>query len=134
MKSAYPKDLFVEPVAWRTTWSGRRSRILVTKAGARQERAERTLDTLTELCERRNQKGRGKGMPEQEAIALAKFPERVAAIVGKTFVCIGSDAYEGKGLTDDQAISMIKDLLDELDEGIVERNMKKSITRLRRVS
>lgn len=108
---------------------------VIRTRSAREIFDERVQDTLIELCERRQRKGRirVKDMPEQHAIALAKLPERVAAIVGKTFSVIGSDAFD-RGLADDQAIAMIKDLLDELDEGIIERNQNKSLARLRRVS
>lgn len=74
-------------------------------------------------------------MPEAYAIALRKFPERVAAIAAKTFAVKGADAFdEGKGLADDQAISMIIDLLFELDPKLIERNQNKSLARLRRAS
>lgn len=122
-------------LAARITASGRRSCIAQTRAEAGQEREERTLDTLVSLCERRHEKGRITGMPEQHAVAIAKFPERVAAIIGKTFAVIGPDAFdERKGLSDDQAVSMIADLLHDLDPGLIERNQNKRLATLRRAS
>jgi hypothetical protein len=120
----------------RITWSGRKSKVLITKAQVRQERIERTLDTLTRLSRIRKAKGRTQGMPEDYAIALAKFPDRVAAIVGKTFVVRGSDAFDetklakGEVLSDDEALAKLKDLLDELNPTLIERNKKKSLKSL----
>lgn len=54
------------------------------------------------------------------------FPERVAAIIGKTFSVRGDD-FE---FSDDEANLMIKDLLDELDPKLIERNKKKRLSRM----
>lgn len=64
-------------------------------------------------------------MAEEYAKKLAKLPDRVAAIVGKTYSERG-DAFE---LADDQAMGMIRDLLFELDETIIERNKNKRLAR-----
>jgi hypothetical protein len=78
------------------------------------------------LAERRIQKGKGvKWMPEEYAVRLAKLPERMAAIVGKTYRVQGDSAP----LADDTAVSMICDLLDELDETLIERNKDKRLSR-----
>lgn len=60
----------------------------------------------------------------QSAMYL-KFPERVAAIVGKTYAVMG-DEFK---LSDDEALTRIRDYLDELDETLVERNKKKRLSR-----
>ena len=72
-------------------------------------------------------------MAEEHAISVGKFPERVAAVVGKTFLVMGADAFT-KGLTDDEAIALIKDLLQEVDPSLIERNKNKSLSRLKRAS
>ena len=72
-------------------------------------------------------------LAEEYAVKASLFPERVARVVGKTFSVIGSDAFD-RGLADDQAIAMIKDLLDEMDQHLIERNKNKSIARLKRAS
>ncbi len=59
----------------------------------------------------------------QSAMYL-KFPERVAAIVGKTYAVMG-DEFK---LSDDEALTRIRDYLDELDETIIERNKKKRLS------
>ena len=54
-----------------------------------------------------------------------KFPERVAAIVGKTYAVRGDDFK----LSDDEALTRIRDLLEELDERIIVRNKNKRLSR-----
>jgi hypothetical protein len=84
----------------------------------------RVMDMLREIA--RRQIGRGKGvkwMPEEYAVKLKKFPERVAAIVAKTYAELGDSAQ----ISDDEAVSRIRDLLNELDENIIERNRKKKL-------
>lgn len=53
------------------------------------------------------------------------FPERVATIVGKTYSVRGDDFI----YSDDVANLMIKDLLDELDPTLIERNKNKRLSR-----
>lgn len=62
---------------------------------------------------------------KNQAASYLKFPERVAAIVGKTYAVMG----DGFKLPDDEALTRIRDLLDELDETLVERNKKKRLSR-----
>lgn len=78
-----------------------------------------------ELARRRNQR---RGIPmdaEKYATRLAKLPDRIAAVVGKTYAVKG-DAFE---IADDQAVMMIRDLIDELDETLIERNKNKRLAR-----
>jgi hypothetical protein len=49
-----------------------------------------------------------------------RFPEKVAAIIAKTYAECG----DGAVLSDDIALMRIKDLLLELDEGIIRRNTR----------
>lgn len=64
-------------------------------------------------------------VPQDYATKLAKLPDRIAAIVGKTFTVQGDTAQ----MADDQALSMIRDLLEELDSQIIERNKNKKLAR-----
>jgi hypothetical protein len=59
------------------------------------------------------------------ATRLAKLPDRIAAIVGKTYTVQGDEA----SMADDQALSMIRDLLEELDPTVVTRNKNKRLAR-----
>jgi len=59
------------------------------------------------------------------ATKLAKLPDRIAAIVGKTFTVQGDEA----SMADDQALSMIRDLVEELDDQVIERNKNKKLNR-----
>ena len=61
---------------------------------------------------------------EQTANYL-KFPDRIAAIVGKTYAVMGDDFK----LSDDEALARIRDKLDELDSTLIERNKKKRLSR-----
>ena len=63
---------------------------------------------------------------EQQSVKLIKFPERVAAVIGKTYSIRGDDP---KVIPDDEAIMRIRDLLDELDDTVVERNKNKRLSR-----
>ncbi|HQU82974.1 MAG TPA: hypothetical protein PKY59_07620 [Pyrinomonadaceae bacterium] len=54
-----------------------------------------------------------------------KFPERIAAIIGKTYAVRGDDFK----LEDDVALTRIRDLLEELDETIIDRNKNKRLSR-----
>ncbi|HYP29382.1 MAG TPA: hypothetical protein VE262_21910 [Blastocatellia bacterium] len=64
-------------------------------------------------------------VPEEAAVKLAKLPERIAVIVGKTYVVKG----DGAELADDEALGMICDLLNELDETLIPRNKDKRLAR-----
>jgi hypothetical protein len=81
---------------------------------------------VQELALRRLKKGKVKGMAEEYAKQLQKFPDRVAAICGKTFACAGDSAP----MSDDEALNRIKDLLNELDETIIDRNKGKRLARV----
>lgn len=50
-----------------------------------------------------------------------KLPDKVAAIIAKTYVECGDNAL----LSDDIALMRIRDLLLELDEGIIKRNSRR---------
>lgn len=60
----------------------------------------------------------------KQATDLMKFPERVAAIVGKTYAVMGDDFK----LEDDIALAMIRDKLEELDPTLIQRNKNKRLT------
>ncbi len=62
----------------------------------------------------------------RQAINLVRFPERVAAVVGKTYAIMGDDFK----LSDDEALTRIRDLLEELDGTLIERNKKKRLSRI----
>ena len=62
---------------------------------------------------------------KSQANDYLKLPERIAAIVGKTYSVMGDDFK----MSDDEAITRIRDLLDELDETLIERNKKKRLSR-----
>jgi hypothetical protein len=62
---------------------------------------------------------------KQDVLGILKFPERVAAIVGKTYAVMGDDFK----LADDEANMMIRDLLEEYDEGIIRRNKNKRLSK-----
>lgn len=63
--------------------------------------------------------------PEEYARWLAKLPDRVAAVIGKTYAVMG----DGFQVADDQAVMMIRDLLDEGDESLIPRNANKKLVR-----
>lgn len=82
------------------------------------------LSFIVALAERRIQKGKGVIlMPEEYAVALARLPERIAAIVGKSYA-VQQDAAT---LADDEALGRIRDLLIELDPKIIDRNKNKRL-------
>lgn len=98
--------------------SGRRPR---TKVNRRE-----VVRFARELARRRIQKRRGILMDaEQYAKWLAKLPDRIAAVVGKTYAVMG-DVFE---IADDQAVMMIRDLIEEGDETLIERNKNKRLAR-----
>lgn len=85
------------------------------------------LPWLKRLAGKRISKGKGVNlMPEEYAVKLAKLPDRVANIVGKTYSERGDDAE----LADDTAVGRIRDLLLELDETIIQRNKNKRLPRI----
>lgn len=64
---------------------------------------------------------------EEYAVKLTKLPDRIAAIVGKTYAEQGDAA----SLADDEALMMIRDYLTELDDTLIPRNKNKRLSRLR---
>lgn len=62
---------------------------------------------------------------EEYANKVAKLPDRVAAVVGKTYAVRG-DAAE---MADDEALMRIRDLTDEIDPTLIERNKNKRLSR-----
>lgn len=91
-------------------------------------RSQRRFWAITELLEQIYKK-KGvmilKGAVKNQAENYLKFPERVAAIVGKTFAVEGDDFK----LEDDVALTRIRDLLNELDPTLIPRNRKKKLSR-----
>ncbi|HKV41696.1 MAG TPA: hypothetical protein VJX67_21005 [Blastocatellia bacterium] len=70
------------------------------------------------------EKGRGgTNMPEELAIKMRRLPDRLAAIVGKTFAIQGDDA----SLPDDEALTRIAELLSDIDPHLVARNKGKRL-------
>ena len=65
------------------------------------------------------------GRAEEQATKLVKLPDRVATVIGKTYAVRG-DAWE---IDDSQALGMIRDLLDEIDETLMDRNKDKRLIR-----
>ena len=57
------------------------------------------------------------------ATKLAKLPDRIAAIVGKTYAENGDSAT----IADDEALMRIRDLLVELDPTLIQRNKNKKL-------
>jgi hypothetical protein len=64
------------------------------------------------------------------ATQLAKLPDRIAAILGKS-VAVKGDAFD---LDDAEALIMILDIINELDSTLIERNKDKKLARFRRPS
>lgn len=62
-------------------------------------------------------------MADEMATKLLRLPDKIAAIVGKTFAVRGDDA----DLSDEQALIRIRDLIEEIDEKIIDRNKKKRL-------
>lgn|ERR671921_1561487 len=63
---------------------------------------------------------RARREPDLEPQTQKRFYQLVAVIVGKTYAECG----DGATLSDDVAIMLIRDLLLELDAGIIRRNKK----------
>lgn len=85
---------------------------------------QRFLTVCRAVHGRKPRKGQRWVESKMETMKLLKFPERVAAIVGKTFAVRGDD-YK---LADDEALMRIRDLLEELDPKILERNKNKRLS------
>ena len=63
---------------------------------------------------------------DEHSVQLLKFPERVAAILGKTYAVRGDDFK----LSDDEALTRIRDLCDEMDDALIARNKDKRLSRI----
>lgn len=84
------------------------------------------IEFLRARAQRRIEKGKEvKWMPEEYAVKVAKLPDRIAAIVGKTFAEMGDAAT----IADDEGLMKIRDLLLELDDTLIERNKNKRLLR-----
>jgi hypothetical protein len=91
------------------------------------EHARAIHEFLVRVGSRRIQKGKGvmNMSAEEYAVRLRKFPERVAAVVGKSYAARGDSAE----LADDECLMRIRDLLDELDDTLIERNKNKKLAK-----
>jgi hypothetical protein len=65
------------------------------------------------------------------ATKLAKLPDRIAAILAKTYAVIGDEAFK-TGISEDVANVMILDLINDLDSTLIKRNANKRLARSRR--
>ncbi|PYS89011.1 MAG: hypothetical protein DMF64_19085 [Acidobacteria bacterium] len=84
------------------------------------------FEFLLRLARRRFLKKGEKGMAAEEyAMKVAKLPDRVAAIIGKTYAEQGDAAT----LADDEALMMVRDLLLEIDDTLIDRNKNKRLSR-----
>lgn len=96
---------------------------------SRPEVRRRVMAILLELAKRRTEHFEGrKGVArvaEEYAAKLAKLPDRVAVIIGKTYSEIG-DEFE---VSDDTAVGMIRDLLYDIDPSLIEQNKNKKLSR-----
>lgn len=63
-------------------------------------------------------------MPQEQTDLIIKLPVKLAKIVGKTYAVCG----DGAKLADDEALTRIRDLLDEIDPEIISRNKNKRLT------
>lgn len=119
----------------RTSYRGRFAGVFCPICGAR-GRAKRQLgqwDWLADFAlavarKRYHRKEGGQtcmGRAEEQATKLAKLPDRIAAIIGKTYAVMG-DAAE---IADDQSLMMIRDVLEEYDDTVIERNKNKRLLR-----
>lgn len=68
---------------------------------------------------------------EEQAVKLAKGYDRIAAVVAKTYAVQGDAALSG-GLSDDEALVRIMDILNDIDPTLIERNAKKKLAPKRR--
>jgi len=62
---------------------------------------------------------------EERATKILKLPDRIAAIIGKTFAVRGDD-YQ---LEDDIALMKIREELEQIDQDIIKRNKNKRLSR-----
>lgn len=89
-------------------------------------RNKELMGLLTRIVRQGLHKRKGvRKVAEETAVRLARLPERIAAIVGKTYVVKG----DGAELSDDEALGMICDLLNEVDESLIPTNKDKRLAR-----
>lgn len=62
---------------------------------------------------------------KKQTLDYLKLPERIATVIGKTFLVRGDDWK----ISNDEAIQRIRDYLNELDPQIIERNKNKRLSR-----
>lgn len=86
-----------------------------------------TVEFLKELARRRMYKRKEVMImrPEEYAAKVAKLPERIAAIISKTYAVEGDAA----DMADDEAMMRIRDLLLEIDPQLIEKNKNKRLAR-----
>lgn len=82
---------------------------------------------LRERARRRISKGKGvmNMTADEYALKVMKLPDRIAAIIGKTYAEMGDAAT----VADDEALMRIRDQLLELDETLIARNKHKRLSR-----
>ena len=98
---------------------------------ARRERRESLFKFCLELARRRYHKRNGGTCVkkvEKQAVKLAKGYDRIAAVVAKTYAVQGDAALSG-GLSDDEALVRIMDILNDINPTLIERNAKKKLSR-----
>lgn len=101
--------------------------------GLRRERKGWIWDFAMSVARKRFHRREGRATcmnrAEDYAVQLAKLPDRVAAIVGKTYTELGDehDPEKPGHLCDDTAMELIRDLLMNLDSTLIERNKNKRL-------
>ncbi len=88
----------------------------------------RIYDRLAQHFEKRSRRRKevmNLAAVEAQSALYLKFPERVAAIIGKTYAVRGDDFTT----EDDVALAMIRDLLDELNPKLIEKNKNKRLSK-----
>jgi hypothetical protein len=72
-------------------------------------------------------------MARRIALTAETFQSEVATIIGHTYEIIAEAAFDERsgGLSDSEAIGLIRNLLDQLDDQLIEQNKNKRIIRRR---
>jgi hypothetical protein len=113
----------------QTCWHTRKEEALEHFSPAGEPAQARPLknNLLQALMRRRfSKRGEINGMTaEERTVKVAKLPDRIAAIIGKTFAEQGDSAT----LADDEALMKIRDYLNELDETLIPRNKNKRLSK-----
>ena len=71
----------------------------------------------------RRKEGKCMTEPRDYALKLAKLPDRIATIIGKSVAEVGDDF----SICDEEALHLIRNLLLELDETVIQRNKNKRL-------